>query len=218
LGNNTVRASATVRARGDLPLSSYTVHMAILEDSLTYRQTIVPFRINSVVRQLLPNSSGNTFTQPWLAGESLSLTENWVFDPLSHRARNFSLAVFVQDEQTKEVYQVATSRDIERFLRFITGTDQPTPEAVAEWTELHQAKLYPNPAIDHSRLEFGQTLQRDYQWMVVDLMGRVLQQGQLPSGSQDLQLNTSNLPSGMYLVVVRGEGVEMQRKLVVAKP
>ena len=219
LNNTRVQAAARIRALRDMPDSEhYVVQVVLLEDSLNYQQSIGANTINSVVRQMLPDASGTSYIGNWAAGQELPLNTFWNFDPTKHRPQNFSLVVFVQNDVTKEVYQVASSRDIDRFLRLITGQEQPSPELIETWSELRQVKLYPNPAFEHSLLEFDQALTRDYPMQLIDMQGRTLRTAILTQGTQQHRIDIQNLPAGMYYVLIQGPDVIIQRPLVVKRP
>jgi hypothetical protein len=82
--------------------------------------------------------------------------------------------------------------------------------------------VYPNPVTGSAstvRIELAQP--SDVTLRVIDMPGRLLQEvtyNKLPSGKNEINLNTSNLSNGSYLVVgTLANGQSMTRTIVVTK-
>ncbi|WP_165699283.1 T9SS type A sorting domain-containing protein [Hymenobacter jejuensis] len=74
-------------------------------------------------------------------------------------------------------------------------------------------RLYPNPATDHLTLDLRNVPAERCAVQVLSLTGRVLQTAQVAGGSTP-ELSLSNLPSGTYLLRVRGSSFTLAQRVV----
>ena len=107
---------------------------------------------------------------------------------------------------------------VERGIRWLLDTDLtlgvPAP-AVAERSVGAPA---PNPAADRSAIPLLLTSSASVRLRVADMLGRNVvapRDERLPAGSHMLVIDTGKLPSGIYLVLVDIDGVQVARKLEV---
>jgi hypothetical protein len=95
------------------------------------------------------------------------------------------------------------------------------PVSVAELPAASlSASIHPNPASDLATLTFSLEKATDVQVQVVDVTGRVISvaaNGTMTAGKQDVKINTANLASGLYNVVIRTENGVFTQPLSVAK-
>jgi hypothetical protein len=82
-----------------------------------------------------------------------------------------------------------------------------------------EVKLYPNPAVESTTLQFSLAKAGKVQVSVLDATGRtlsVIADQNMKAGAQRFNISTSSLAAGMYQVVIRGEeGTTTQRLSVV---
>ncbi|WP_141259314.1 T9SS type A sorting domain-containing protein, partial [Flavobacterium aquatile] len=71
--------------------------------------------------------------------------------------------------------------------------------------------LFPNPAKDVVSVQYNLDA-TSAKLEVYDIAGRSISTNVLSSSVGDLQLNTSSYPSGVYIVVVKQDGVLLARK------
>lgn len=87
-----------------------------------------------------------------------------------------------------------------------------TNTAVNEYDQLH-ATLFPNPAVDRATLQFNHT-GGQYQFQVIDITGKmVLTMDRVESNRVDI--NTSELGSGMYLLHLSNGSESFSTRLLV---
>lgn len=95
-----------------------------------------------------------------------------------------------------------------------TGNDPIQEDLIAK------LDLMPNPANRMAQVSYRLKRSSSVNLAVYDLTGRVIRNlvsgDQQPAGAHEVQINTQNLPSGRYLVVLEAEGVRKSAKLVVA--
>lgn len=76
-------------------------------------------------------------------------------------------------------------------------------------------KVFPNPAKDVVSVQYKLD-SANAQLEVYDIAGRSISTNVLSSSVGDLQFNTSSYPSGIYIVVVKQDGVLLaQKKLII---
>ena len=211
--------------------NKYTLGVAIVEDDATNRQNKLQ---KSVLRKmLLPINSdghveGNGSALPsMLPNQEHILNYEWVFyeSDTAYRPytsapfniRNLQLVAFVQklnSSYLSEVEQVATSRDLTIFYGPVS-VDDIKPEQGKEILDL---TLYPNPAESYFNVQFSQPLQGNYQWQVVDMLGRIVSTGKTQLGDELIRVSTDEYLSGNYVFTIVNENIQIQRQVVIIKP
>lgn len=214
-GGANLTVAASIKALKNLPNANYYLHFVLVEDSLRY---FSGEEIQSVVRHMIPDPVGTHYPQSWAIGDSTDAAYTIPIDLSKIDTSNIELIVFVQTEgiDEREVLQVATSRDIRRFVNALGTTE--LEEAKEEADQLSNMKIFPNPAVDLFNVSFNQTFDKDYNWKVVDLRGVVLAQGNLQSGQNQLQIDTYDWSAGMYFFVIGDNRFSLQQKVIIKRP
>ena len=95
----------------------------------------------------------------------------------------------------------------------------PEPEIFEEETELPLLTAYPNPSMGDVTLLFRSTKPREGMRVVVsDLLGRTVYErdlGEVRPGENLRDLSLSHLVPGLYIVSIRGDGVEKRVKIKI---
>lgn len=86
--------------------------------------------------------------------------------------------------------------------------------AVAEHTSAITTAIYPNPATEQTTLRYYSTDNRNATLVVVDAIGKVVYQKQLPQGNE-YTLNLTDLPKGLYFYSIQTNSGTGSGKLVV---
>lgn len=216
---NVANTEAVVTALQAMPEDDYAVHTVIIEDTLP---SDAGHTLQAVVRRMLPVATGRRFYQSWNIGDNVTVTNTWTVGVdygTFADASNLHLVVFVQNMSTEEIFQAASTRDISIYFPpdTITGTTDPIAVDMNDF-ELTKVKVYPNPAIDYFNVEFEEPLDGDYQWRLVDIMGRVLETGNAAAGTKNFMIDTYNLSSGSYFFIIHNEHILTQRQVIVNRP
>lgn len=208
--NLTLRA--TITALENLPLSNYRIHTIITEDSLVYDGTLD--MIQAVAR--MDDESDNIYNTDWIPGQWETVTLNWAHgnSTVNYNPDNFQAVVFIQDLNSREVFQVNSSRDVSGYLIDPT-VSVITVDDEEDLIAIRNMKLYPNPASSYFQVDFDTPLETDYQWKLVDVRGVEVQSGTLSEGVQDLRVENQSLPTGMYIFTVHNGRVFSQRKVII---
>ncbi|MFK7795959.1 MAG: T9SS type A sorting domain-containing protein [Aureispira sp.] len=223
--NNNFQIVARATALIDtMAAADYRIYTVISEDSLSYpRGSGYNSLVHAVVREndeyhLNPfRSTSNIINNhTWTIGETERVEFNWNHSAnsfINYRPNRFHAVVFIQNIATKEIFQVATSRDVSGYWIGINPI-----EAEEELNELQSLKLFPNPAHDYFNLQFDQALEHDYEWKLVNMQGVEVKQGQLQMGTDQVRINGLDYPSGTYILLLYNNNVFVQRKVILGRP
>jgi len=218
INNGVLTTDIVVEAMQDLPSAEYTLRVVITEDSL---QTVVNNHITTaVMRAMLPDYAGTRYSQPWATGTTDTLSITWPYSTTTHpNAARLGVTAFMQNVSTKEVYQVISSRDLTIFIGGVDTLDVSVDQIEDKpGYEVVNMKLYPNPAQDLFNVAFDKELDGDYEWQLIDAVGRVLKYGKVQHGTSRMEVETRELTSGMYIFTMKNENVYTQRKVIIRKP
>ncbi|WMX16717.1 T9SS type A sorting domain-containing protein [Aureispira sp. CCB-E] len=217
-GASGLEATVRITALEDLPIKNYALHVVATEDSLTSNG----HTRMAVLRDKHINATGQTYPQAWTAGDSYDLVVqlpniNINNNPILSRIQ---LVAFVQDmgsnSLTKEVYQTISSRNLTVFNGPVDTLDVSIDNIEDQLGyEVATLKLYPNPTQQLFNVEFEAALEDDYEWQLVDVVGRVLKNGKVEAGTSLMQVKTEDLTAGMYIFIVKNKNVYTQRKVIV---
>lgn len=216
VGNNAT-VKTTVEANKNITsMAKYIVHVAIMEDTIE----LAGDTMYNVLRKFLPIHEGNSYTRSWLKGDTVQIQETWAgFSFSTYDTSRLQAIVFVQNDATSEVYQVATTRNL-NFSNPCNNCAIGVEQTEANNTEIFDINLYPNPAQDYFQVEFPAALNNDYQWKLWDIRGVELKTGQISKGESLQTIQTRALPSGSYIFGMYDEqqNVYIQRKVIILKP
>ncbi|MDC0231481.1 T9SS type A sorting domain-containing protein, partial [Aureispira] len=213
LSGNALSVTYSVEALVNKGAAEYAVHTVVIQDSFTYNSG--GFNMLSIMRKMLPNAAGQRYNQSWNTNDFFTATENWDYSGeigfSSFNSNQLEVIVFIQNMDTKEVYQVQTTQDLTKYT-------VPVEELEGELSmEIIDLKVYPNPSSDQFTVEFDKELQGAYDWRLVDITGRIFQTGIAQRGTKSFIINADRLVSGTYFFVINSEKVYTHRKLVVIK-
>ncbi|MFK7796587.1 MAG: T9SS type A sorting domain-containing protein [Aureispira sp.] len=221
--NNNFSIIAQITALEPLDSADYRVYTIVSQDSLYYTydsSNVYLSPVHAVARKnneiILTGFYRNTFQQPWYAGQSTTVFFDWNYTGstiINYQANHFHAVVFIQNINTREIYQVASTRDASGYWVGI----EPI-QAKEELNELQNLKLFPNPAHDYFNLQFDQVLEHDYQWKLVNMQGIEVQQGTLPTGTDQMTIDGLNYPAGSYILLLYNKSVFVQRQVILGRP
>ncbi|MEQ8475930.1 Ig-like domain-containing protein [Fulvivirga sp.] len=183
-----------------LPLTGdhITVTAAVLENPVSTSSG----SFGHVLRKLLPNAAGYQFATSTLQKDiPFNLDFEWtpmnITDP-----DNLFVVVFIQDEETKEIYQAEIDNNV------------PTPDAVTavEEARVNTFSFYPNPANDQVTILFNQSLHNGT-LKIYDNFGKLVFDKAIEETS--LNLSTQDFASGMYHIQVSNDDTVMRKRLII---
>jgi hypothetical protein len=113
---------------------------------------------------------------------------------------------FVQDIDTKEVYQSFVLAD---------PTNLPTVVTGVEPLEISGIQMYPNPVDNELQVELADNASADIQIQIFDISGRVIHQTSLMRGEKSKALNFRELNGGAYIIEFKNTKGIIRRKVMV---
>ncbi|MEO8148405.1 MAG: T9SS type A sorting domain-containing protein [Bacteroidia bacterium] len=183
----------------DFPGGNLKAHCEVVEDPVDYANapgTNGETSFPSVLRKSLPDATGAQLAPP-ANGQVNNFNYSYTVPAVIVKA-NLKVAVYIQNFDTKEVYQSAIIPVI------ITGieTHDATVNGIA---------LYPNPTSTSSSIQINLLKSNVVKFVLYNSLGEnVLSEsvGKLDAGTHQLSLTTSALAAGMYqLNVYVGDNV-----------
>ena len=214
INGRNLNAKLEIKALADLPEDEYVVRLFLTEDSIIRQGRHL---LMAVMRQTVPDIGGLRYRQAWTKGQTVSIQQQATLRRTFDNFSQAQLVVVIENLGTKEVYQVATTRDLTAYDGPISSSDQAfiiAPEAGGELVDLN---VYPNPAQAYFTVEFNRPLAGTYDWQLVDVLGREMDAGKLAKGTDLLSVATESLAAGMYIFSVRNDRVYTQRKIIVRR-
>jgi len=208
---NTIQVNAEARALTNLDSADYTMTFAITEDDVLNNRG---FAMQSVLRKFIPDASGFPLQQGWSAGQIVNRSGSWIYNLGTPDPSKIEAVVFIQNNNTKDVMQVTTTRDLSIFPP--VGSI-PVEEEAAVRRDIIGMNLFPNPAQNYFNVSFDMPLSSDYQWALVDVLGRIIHQGIARERTEQMIIDTEKLSEGTYFFTIRNENAYAQRKVVISK-
>lgn len=89
----------------------------------------------------------------------------------------------------------------------------PNIVEVSEWKQEEALEIFPNPFDRFLEVKTFPSIE-GARLTLSDLSGKIVHEQQIPEGQKYFQLHTSNLPSGMYLLSIRGKHHMYTEKLI----
>jgi len=161
-----------------------TLHLIILEEVVT----VDNIDYENVVRGMLPDPGGTQIFDLSLQG-TYNLTQTWTFDPIMIDTSMVVVVAFVQDEDTKEVYQTA-------FLNF--GGVATDIGEIEQGFEHLKFNLYPNPVSGEMYLSFTTRVEDRYELEIFNDLGVLIEKRIIPANTERMTLDVGNYAEGVY--------------------
>jgi hypothetical protein len=190
----TLSVKATVNALNDIerPL---IVHIVVIEREIAgVGSSGLVFK--NVVKKMLPSAAGTLVD--WTTGKTSEvISQSWELANV-YDNKQIGVVVFVQDDETKEIYQAAIG-DPSSLLR-TAGTNQVT--SVTNVTkQTNDFVVYPNPAITQVYVGYkSQSFTQNTPYIIYDQLGKVVASGIVAQGKKGVVLDTNQWAEGVYYV------------------
>ena len=208
----TIRADATFSS--GTSFGSSVIHFIVVEDVIYAGRNGISEHKN-VMRKMVATPAGQSIqtsgTQS--VSKSITLDQNW-------NAANTSVVVFIQNVDSKEVYQSATIDYNE-----LTITDVNDESAAVGSFKLQQN--YPNPFNPATTIEYSIPVETQYiaslqsvYLKVYDILGTelvTLVNKQQAPGNYKIKFDASGLPSGIYFYKLSYGTSTLTRKMMLIK-
>ncbi len=204
--SNKIMPKITLTAQQDFN-TPLLLNIALVEDVGSNR---------NVLRKLLFGPDGMTITNSIAKGEAI-LRDKGIIEITAPVSNPYGLTMiaFIQDKNTKEIYQSVSMKVKHKIGSVITGLNEEPSEA-AVITE--QINVYPNPASRSFYFGLPDNINGDYyKWRMSDQRGVIVRESNFSSMiNNELEVDISTLANGMYIIVIEGPDKSVAyRKLMV---
>jgi hypothetical protein len=200
------------------------VYMAVIEKQITSNGivngggTVLNGEVffNNVVKEMLPNAGGTRVSQAWNIGDTVLLSETWnssssVFYDAGGND-DVEIVVFIQDANTKEIYQTATTDS--SFINIAIGVDEDL--AADGKSNPFDFNLYPNPTDGDIFIMFNQDIDDVAAVTIFNDMGSLVDQRNLNNGI-GTSFTTTDYANGIYFMSVIYNGKRYTKRFMVMR-
>jgi hypothetical protein len=184
--------------------SPLLANVALVDNEIGYDVGANAKKLRNVLRKLLLGGDGRLINQSWTKGQTLSIAVKDVeIDVRVNNPNKLSLIAFLQDKNSKEIYQSSS-----------ISAPKITPLLVTSVEEERDSRIYlfPNPA--SKQFNFSYFTSGD-EWTLVNQLGSVVQSGKaLETPNQLNSVNIEDLKNGVYFFRLK---LKNQQKPIVKK-
>jgi len=132
--------------------------------------------------------------------DSVQLEKNFV------NVNNLALVAFVQDLNSREVFQATIQLKPGYLPELITGIESLGAE---------QISIYPNPASKQFRVELPAIVTNDVNVQLIDQVGRKHDGGFIRAGRNASTINVEHLSEGIYILEIGSSNSIIRKKVMV---
>ncbi|XOV95303.1 MAG: Ig-like domain-containing protein [Bacteroidota bacterium] len=214
--SDVLRVSATFIAVQDFPdpTNEFSIRFVVIEKEVTgvnVGEFTTSDVIRNVMRKILPNPGGIVKQGAMSQGTSFTETVEWkisgVYDPTK-----LDVIAFIQNENAnvgrREVYQAAVLNGDFSNKELILGV-------LDQLQNGDPFVIYPNPVDDEFKLEILNPVREEMNWKIFDQTGKEVLRGTLPGGEISVDINTQQLPSGVFLLQLIHQDVIFEPKRIM---
>jgi len=224
VAGQTVNVDAVIDPVENISSNNLVLHIAIFEyETENNTGSNGETEFSHVMKKMLPNANGNSITSIQ-ANIQQTINQNYTFNgsyvlppngqsPVNHSAEHtveeftdLGVAVWIQDNSTKEVLQSATGT-------LITGINNLNEQLLS-------AKIYPNPTSNNAAIAYYLKNKGDVNIKVFNNLGEEVintYQKNQTNGRSVVNINTSILSSGLYTVSLFSNGENIVKKMQIIK-
>ncbi len=194
-----------------------TINKKQLDNALNVQAILVQDQVNlgsdayhHVMRKILPNPAGTSFSGAWLnEGKYRQETIQYEIDTEGLPTGDYSLILYVQDEQTKEIYQGAflslSSLAASKTSKILYANSSAPPGQV-------ERQVFPNPT--NGWLHINNQGKELLNWKIYNMQGIEVLQGH--SNKPLINIDLSKYSQGTYLLQYASDQGQFTQKISLA--
>jgi hypothetical protein len=185
-----VDIEVTMEAINPISLRELTLHIAIIENEISEIEgKNGEKKFLDVVKAFVPDPAGTYIYKEWAAGDFEKLHYTWAYDKVFDVSQ-LRVVAFIQDENSKEVYQAA----IDKFDIVSSFADKQliNPESLFD--------IIPNPVTDYLQIRFKFPLESDCYMSICSMDGRMVSNDIIHAGTEIYRLDTRSFFQGIYII------------------
>jgi hypothetical protein len=179
-----------IEAKDSISQRGLTLHIVVIENVIKGMEGKNGEKeFLDVVKALVPDPAGTYIYKSWDPGDNETLHYTWAYDKV-YDVNQLRVVAFVQDEQSKEVYQSA----IDKFDIINTLDDKPLKN------QEHFFNIIPNPVTDFFRIKFESPLKSDCYMSICSIDGRVIRNDIIKAGNLFYIVDIRSCTQGLYII------------------
>jgi hypothetical protein len=202
-----ISGSLEVKALKNLTAASVSARILIVEDIVSQvagKEVIY----KNVVKRMLPSAGGTALTGTWITGQKELVNFSWDYKNV-YNPKNVHIVAFLQDESTKEIYQVATD-DTSDVISGANGIIKDLAKGKMSTV------VYPNPAKEWVNIDFSETLNSDLSIRIMSMNGKLVLTDKILKGVSRYELDVATFENGVYFIAIADKSrVLVNTKLVI---
>ena len=219
ISNNTLKTDVVPISEEFLGKSvDVIVHIALVEKAIpgsTFGNLVAPpfltHEFKNTLKRLYPTGAGTTYTG-LTKGDVKTISTEILYDNFYGSDDNFKLIAFVQDKNTKEIYQ----GNWVDSARLNTWSGEPEYNDIVPGSV--EYTLYPNPTNGLANMKFENSLESNYQLNIFNQVGVLVGQEIIPNGTTQYSFDIGGLTPGMYFIMLNdGDHKVAIKKLMLSK-
>ncbi len=188
--NSVISGSVKIEALKNISQRQTMVYIAIAED-IAIQSGANQIMYFNVLKKFLPTAAGTPLNIALAQDQSVTFPFSWASSKIYNFDRLWVIA-FIQDELTREIYQVASSNP--QYYTAILPFQSKTSN------DFIDMKVYPNPASDLLFVSFDKELAAESVVQLIDNYGRMVKNTKVFAHISALEMSISDLPEGIYFV------------------
>lgn len=185
ISGETISVSFKIEAQETLDNHEITVHTLLVEKEIEGNNFV------NIVRNMLPDAGGTYFNGSWSEGQTEPIAVSGNLSNFNN-SDNLRLVVFVQDEMSKEIYQVAVSDTL--------YSPADIDDYFANSYMDYGFAVYPNPARYFINIVFDAPLNKDLNYQIINSEGKMMDSNILMAGSKTYKIDVAGFNNGMYFI------------------
>ncbi|MCB2196271.1 MAG: T9SS type A sorting domain-containing protein [Bacteroidetes bacterium] len=188
--NNELIVSSEVKALQNLNDYKLSVFVAVVEKTVNIESE----EHRNVLRTMIPDAAGTLVEKEWFTGDNVIVYDTWSI-PDDVNQDSLMTIVFVQDEETKEIYQAEYA---DQFSA-ITSDNDLTDQNITSYS------VYPNPSKEFIYINLNEVLLNEANVNIYDGIGKLMKSDIIPKGESSIRMDVKDLPAGIYYISLKSE-------------
>ena len=196
-GNN-LEVSASIKSLSDLSNIKLSARIAVVEKG-------VSDTIPNVLRTMLPDPAGILFVEEWNKNDSVMVYQTWTI-PEGVNSDSIVTIVYLQDEETKEIYQAGYADEFSAVTSIENRTNSLASVSYV---------AYPNPVSGQLTIRLVNTINEDIYVRLYNNTGSLVKTEKIWKGTDRIEINTDDLPVGVYYLKLQSEDKLFSTKKII---
>lgn len=179
--------------------------------------------LRNVLRKMLPNTGGFTYkgkvtpNQNVFINGNAEVTTSWNISDI-YKPEELMVIAFVQVDYLPDSYTGNTLTNkliLQAKAMDVPGKTDPEVTGVTRIPNISQFEIYPNPANKSFKVQLEVAPKDDMSWVVYDQVGRKVMIGAVKPGELEIEVDSRDLPSGVYMIHFFNSEERWQPKRIV---